>query len=119
MALAKFSEWVEFYENENAGGAVNMQMPPSSGAFTTGVEEPEKSDAAVQAEVAADEAKVGQFTTQFRNLMTRLEETRRINTPIVRRMIHDIIEVLMTKGNLTGTEKTALQRAVTQTKKQM
>lgn len=112
MALAKFSEWVEFYENENAGGAVNMQMPPSSNAFTTGVEKPEESDAAV-------EAKVGQFTTQFRNLMIRLEATRRINTPIVRRMIHDVIEVLMTKGNLTGTEKTALQRAVTQTEKQM
>lgn len=109
MALAKFSEWVEFYENENAGGAVNMQMPPSSGAFTTGVEEPEK----------AVEAEVGQFTTQFRNLMTKLEATRRINTPIVRRMIHDVIKVLMTKGNLTGTEKTALQRAVTQTEKQM
>ena len=48
MALAKFSEWVEFYENENenAGGAVNMQMPPSSNAFTTGVEKPkpEESD---------------------------------------------------------------------------
>jgi hypothetical protein len=112
MALAKFSEWVEFYENENAGGAVNMHMPSSTGAFTTGVDEPEESDAVV-------EAKVGQFTTQFRNLMTKLEITRRINTPIVRKMIHDVIEVLMTKGNLTGTERTLLQKVVTQTEKQM
>lgn len=111
MALAKFSEWVEFYENANAnaGGAVNMQMPSSSNTLTTGVDETE---AAVQAEVGA-------FKSQFTNLMKKLEATKRINTPIVRRMIHDVIEVLVTKGNLTAAERTVLEKAVTQTEKQM
>ena len=111
MALAKFSEWVEFYENENenAGGAVNMQMPPSSNAFTTGVEESDEEF----------DKKVGAFTTQFSNFMNRIAGTDKINKPTVRKMIHDITKLLMTKAQLTGAENTALQRVVTQTEKQM
>ena len=111
MALAKFSEWVEFYENENenAGGAVNMQMPPSSNAFTTGVEESDEEF----------DKKVGAFTTQFSNFMNRIAGTDKINKPTVRKMIHDIIKLLMTKANLTGTEMLLLQKTVTQTGKQM
>ena len=112
MALAKFSEWVEFYENENAGGAVNMQMSPSSNAFTTGVEEPEESDEEF-------DKKVGAFTSQFTNFMNRIAKTDRINKPIVRKMIHDITKALMPKANLTGAENTLLRKVVTQTEKQM
>jgi hypothetical protein len=110
MALAKFSEWVEFYENENAGGAVNMPSP--TGAFTTGVEEPEESDEEF-------DKQVGAFTAQFSNFMNRIAKPNRINKPTVRKMIHDIIKLLMTKANLTGAEMLLLQKTVTQTGKQM
>ena len=109
MALAKFSEWVEFYENENAGGAVNMQMTPSSNTFTTGVEESDEEF----------DKQVGAFTTQFSNFMNRIAKPNRINKPTVRKMIHDIIKLLMTKANLTGAEMLLLQKTVTQTGKQM
>ena len=114
MALAKFSEWVEFYENENAGGAVNMQMPPSSNAFTTGVEKPKPEESDEEFD-----KKVGAFTTQFSNFMDRVAKPNKINKPTVRKMIHDIIKLLMTKANLTGTEMLLLQKTVTQTGKQM
>ena len=112
MALAKFSEWVEVYENENAGGAVNMQMHPSTGAFTTGVDETEESDEEF-------DKQVGAFTTQFSNFMNRIAKPNKINKPTVRKMIHDIIKLLMTKANLTGAEMLLLQKTVTQTGKQM
>jgi hypothetical protein len=108
MALAKFSEWVEFYENENAGGAVNMQMPPSTGAFTTGVEEPEVSEAEARHQL-------GQFKNQFENLMKKISKSNQINKTVVREMIHTILTELMGKAKLSGTEETALQRAVQKT----
>lgn len=106
MALAKFSEWVEFYENENAGGAVNM--PTSTGAFTTGVEEPEVSDAEAKHQL-------GQFKSQFENLMRKISKSTQINKTVVREMIHTMLTELMDKAKLSGSEQTALQRAVQKT----
>jgi hypothetical protein len=106
MALAKFSEWVEFYENENAGGAVNMPSP--TGAFTTGVEEPEVSEAEAKHQL-------GQFKNQFENLMKKISKSNQINKTVVREMIHTILTELMGKAKLSGTEETALQRAAQKT----
>ena len=108
MALAKCSEWVEFYENDNAGGAVNMQMPPSSGTFKTGVEEPEVSDAEAKHQL-------GQFKSQFENLMRKISKSTQINKTVVREMIHTMLTELMDKAKLSGSEQTALQRAVQKT----
>jgi hypothetical protein len=106
MALAKFSEWVEFYENENAGGAVNMPSP--TGAFTTGVEEPEVSEAEAKHQL-------GQFKNQFENLMKKISKSNQINKTVVREMIHTMLTELMGKAKLSGTEETALQRAAQKT----
>ena len=108
MALAKFSEWVEFYENENAGGAVNMQMPSSTGAFTTGVDEPEISDAEAKHQL-------GQFKGQFENLMKKITRSNQINKTVVREMIHTILTELMGKAKLSAGEETSLQRSVQKT----
>lgn len=101
MALAKFSEWVEFYENENAGGAVNMPYP-------TGVEEPEVSEAEAKHQL-------GQFKSQFENLMRKISKSTQINKTVVREMIHTMLTELMDKAKLSGSEQTALQRAVQKT----
>lgn len=101
MALAKFSEWVEFYENENAGGAVNMPSP-------TGVEEPEVSEAEAKHQL-------GQFKSQFENLMRKISKSTQINKTVVREMIHTMLTELMDKAKLSGSEQTALQRAVQKT----
>lgn len=105
MALAKFSEWVEFYENENAGGAVNMQMPPSSGAFKTGVEEPEISDAEAKLQL-------GVFKNKFGALMDQIGRSNQVNKTVAREIISTILTELMGKAKLSVGEETALQRGV-------
>lgn len=112
MALAKFSEWVEFYENknenenENAGGAVNMQMPPSSNTFKTGVEEPEVSEAELH-------KNFGVFKNQFENLMKRVNRTKRIPVKTSRDIIVSLLNSITERSNLKGTEKAKIKQLLT------
>lgn len=103
MALAKFSEWVEFYENENenAGGAVNMPSPTS--AFTTGVEEPEISEAELH-------KNFGVFKNQFENLMKRVDRTKRIPVKTSRDIIVSLLNSITERSNLKGTEKAKIKQ---------
>lgn len=91
MALAKFSEWVEFYENDE-NQPESAQLPP-------------------ELEAKRDSAQLGQFEQMFNRLISRMDDTKAINKQRLMAMLGRFIEAVEKKStSLGGQVRTGIAR---------
>lgn len=91
MALAKFSEWVEFYENDE-NQPESAQLPP-------------------ELEAKRDSAQLGQFEQMFNRLISKMDDTKAINKQRLMAMLRRFIEAVEKKStSLGGQVRTGIAR---------
>lgn len=91
MALAKFSEWVEFYENDE-NQPESAQLPP-------------------ELEAKRDTAQLGQFEQMFNRLISKMDDTKAINKQRLMAMLGRFIEAVEKKStSLGGQVRTGIAR---------
>lgn len=91
MALAKFSEWVEFYENDE-NQPESAQLPP-------------------ELEAKRDSAQLGQFEQMFNRLISKMDDTKAINKQRLMAMLGRFIEAVEKKStSLGGQVRTGIAR---------
>ena len=95
MALAKFSEWVEFYEENDENQPESAQLPP-------------------ELEAKRDATQLGQFEQMFNRLISRMDDTKAINKQRLMAMLGRFIEAVEKKSTGLGSQiKTNIARLST------
>ena len=90
MALAKFSEWVEFYEENDENQPESAQLPPELAA-------------------KRDSAQLGQFQQIFNRLIDRMDDTNVINKQRLMAMLGTFIQKVEEKSkSLSGQVRTRI-----------